>query len=294
MSDDDLLETARVAAERLARQLEADATEMHNGQALRRAAEAASGLSRVLDDDASAPGSAPLHCEPMSDPAHDPATDTLPPTLIVDVPASGDADRTPLPDAPPPAGPHVARAGSYFRNARYAITVMIVLAGAWFFYDGFYKWPEETRQYGELQAKIEAANERQDTAEVGRLSELQKGYKFHDAEGIRWNKGLGLILPPLGILLLARWLYISRGKFELDAGDVLHAPGHPPIPASDVTQIDDERWDKKGVAYLTADVGGGARRVKLDDFVYESGPMRRIHDRLAHLMKHPADGPSSR
>ena len=88
--------------------------------------------------------------------------------------------------------------------------------------------------------------------------------------------------------MLARWLYISRGRYELDADDVLHAPGQPPIPAASVTAVDDERWDKKGVAYITAGGEGRGRRVKLDDFVYQSGPIRRIHDRLKYLLQNPA------
>ena len=201
-----------------------------------------------------------------------------------------DDERTPLPETPPPPGVYEAKAGSYFRNVRYGLFAALLLAGAWFLYDGFVKWPEDTRQYRTLQAQIDEAERDNDVERKAELSELQRDYKEHSDNDILLQKVLGLALPPIAVLLLARWLYISRGRLRLDESDTLHAPGHPPIPASAVTEVDDTTWDRKGISRVAYAAGGRTGRVKLDDFVYEAGPVRRIHDRLVHVIEQDAGG----
>src|SRR5688572_22777134 len=179
----------------------------------------------------------------------------------------------------PPAGPHVARAGRYFRNVRYIIFLAAFLAGLYFLYDGFVDWPHEQREYRRLQAEITAAQEKGEPFEHLRSEQAE----LHDRSDsdILIQRVLGLTLPPLALLLLIRWLYISRGQIRLDEMDTLHVPGHGPIPASAVTHVDDALWDRKGIAYLEYEAPGGETgRVRLDDFVYERPPTDAIHDRL--------------
>ena len=42
---------------------------------------------------------------------------------------------------PTDAGPIVAKAGRYYRVARYLMTLLLMAYGAWSIYDGFYSWP---------------------------------------------------------------------------------------------------------------------------------------------------------
>ena len=230
----------------------------------------------------------------MSDPASDPIN--APPQAVADAPipppAFGDdldAPREPLPDAAPAPGPYEARAGTYFRNVRYGLFALIFGYGLLSIYHGFFVWPADTAEFNRLGGLIRQADERQDKDEVARLTALQEQHPHHDAGGILFNQIFGVVLPPLAILLLARWLYISRGRVRLDADDTLHVPGHPPIPASSVTEIDDTRWDRKGITYVGFDrnPGGGATggKVKLDDFVYEGRPIKHVHDRLLYLLQ---------
>jgi hypothetical protein len=99
---------------------------------------------------------------------------------------------------------------------------------------------------------------------------------------------MGIALPPLGILLLVRCLYLSRGVYRLE-DDVLHIAGHPPVPIEAIVAIDRSKWDRKGVAFLDYDLshstrgqntgseGSNARgRFKLDDFVYDRDPTDEI------------------
>src|SRR5687767_3087471 len=112
----------------------------------------------------------------------------------------------------PPAGPHVARAGRYFRNVRYIIFLAAFLAGLYFLYDGFVDWPHEQREYRRLQAEITAAQEKGEPFEHLRSEQAE----LHDRSDsdILIQRVLGLTLPPLA-LLLVRWWFIIRGGVRL-------------------------------------------------------------------------------
>src|SRR5437016_5272985 len=155
----------------------------------------------------------------------------------------------------------VAGAGRYFRNTRYIIAAGVFLMGLWFIRDGFYKWPRENEQ-------AKAAG---------------KDVLPHPGYDVPSNKFLGIVLPPLAVVLLARWLYMSRGEYRL-SGQTLHLPGHPPVPFEMITAIDKRQWDRKGIAYVDYEVNGTHGRLKLDDFVYEREPMDRIYDEIVKFV----------
>lgn len=193
---------------------------------------------------------------------------------------------TPAPETP--AEPMVARAGTYYRNARYIMFAIIVLMGAWFLYDGFVKYPEENRQYIEISQKITALEaQRNESERVGRLFDGQaeldrliftrkQEMKEHPEFSIRVQKILGFSLPPIGIALLVYWLRKSRGEISI-ADRVLNAPGNPPIPIDTIDELDKELWDKKGIAYAYYTLADGTTgKVRLDDFVYQARPIRAI------------------
>jgi hypothetical protein len=157
----------------------------------------------------------------------------------------------------------VARAGRYYRNARYLIVVMALGAGLWFGYDGFYNWPKQVKQFGE-KSEIEQA----------------EGLKPHSDLDITMQCFLALGLVPLAPILLGIFLYRSRGEYRL-AGNTLHVPGHPPVPFEAITAIDNGKWKRKGILLVEyqlpdADVG----RLTLDDFVYEQAPTDKIVERI--------------
>jgi len=165
------------------------------------------------------------------------------------------ADSSMAPHAAAP-GPIVAKAGRYYRIARYLMTLLLFAYGAWSIYDGFISWPNWPQSHPNEKPKTDA--------------------------DILLNKVLGVALPPLGVIILLRALYLSRGECRLEDG-VLHMPGHPPIPLDRIHSIDRELWDRKGIAIVEYDPPGapaGANvkrpRFRLDDFVYEREPIDKI------------------
>jgi hypothetical protein len=155
----------------------------------------------------------------------------------------------------------VARAGKYYRNARYLLVLMMVVGGLWFAYDGWVGWPGERARYDSLPADQRAVKN-----------------KPHSDLDILIQKVLALGLTPLGPVLLAWFLYRSRGEYRLADG-VLHVPGNPPVPLTGIRSIDKAKWDRKGIAWVEYDDPAGTGMPKwlvLDDFIYEREPTDRI------------------
>lgn len=171
---------------------------------------------------------------------------------------------------PVATGPVVARAGRYYRVARYLMTVLLIAYGAWSIYDGFVSWPNWPITHPRERPKTDT--------------------------DIMLNKVLGVVLPPMGLVVLFWALYNSRGEYRLEDG-VISIPGHPPVPLDKIQSVDRELWDRKGIAYVEYDLsstpvrakaGGGAPvayegvkkgasgKFKLDDFVYEREPTDQI------------------
>jgi len=156
-----------------------------------------------------------------------------------------------------------ARAGKYYRNARYLIVAACVIMGAYFLYDGFIGYPKQN-------------------ADALALDPNTKLPQSHAS--ILLQKQLGIALPIGGIAYLILMLYKSRGAIRL-TGSTLHVPGHPPIPITSITQIDKAKWDLKGIAILDYVLDDGkAGRFKLDDFVYERAPIDAIFKHIEETL----------
>jgi hypothetical protein len=182
-------------------------------------------------------------------------------------------------------GPVVAKAGRYYRVARYLMTLLLMGYGAWSIYDGFYSWPNWPITHPEEKPKSHT--------------------------DIVLNQVLGMALPPTGLFILFWALYNSRGEYRLENG-VVTVPGHPAVPLDKIHSVNRELWDRKGIAFVDYDlteapvaakagavvsysgVSKGARgQFRLDDFVYEREPTDRIFKAIEDsLLKPPSSAPT--
>ncbi|HEX8912067.1 MAG TPA: hypothetical protein VF796_06880, partial [Humisphaera sp.] len=177
-----------------------------------------------------------------------------------------DATSTETSPTDPAAAPTeiVARAGTYYRNARYLMALICFGLAGWFGYDGWVRYPAQNDAYDAAVA-------------AGRKPEASK----HTDLDITTQQLLALSLPFVGVGIIAWLLYNSRGEVRL-AGDVLHVPGHPPVPLDDIREIDRAKWEKKGIAFLDYETTDPAtsRPAKgtlvLDAFVYQQDPVDAI------------------
>ena len=191
-------------------------------------------------------------------------------------------------------GEIVARAGTYYRVTRYVITAALIVMGLWFGYDGFYGWPEKNRKILEIDKQQQEALARGDQDEANRLTQEKNNVgTFHSDADLLLQKVLFFTLPPLGLVLLARWMWISRGAYRLTSDNVLHVPGHPPVRLDQITELDKRLWDRKGIAYVGYEGPGGQQgRLKLDDFIYEREPTDAIYKRIEDYVA-PASQPQT-
>jgi hypothetical protein len=162
----------------------------------------------------------------------------------------------------------VARAGGYYRNARYLLVTIMLALGFWFAYDGFINWPNERERFASMSAREQA-----------------EAKKPHTDWDIGIQKGLAYLLIPGAPILLGLFLYRSRGEIRL-TGSTLHAPGHPPVAFDQIRELDMTQWERKGIAYVGYKLppAKAIATLKLDDFVYQRDAIDEIVKRVeAHL-----------
>jgi hypothetical protein len=203
---------------------------------------------------------------------------------------SSDAEPATESDKPSwkPGEPVIARAGQYYRNTRYLMAVVLLGMGLYFGYDGWFGWPNSNAGYDQLERQKVEARRRGDTLTEQKLLQEQAKFKRHSDTDIYFQKVLFCVLPPLAVLLLIYWLYSSRGEYRAE-GTALEIPGHPTVPFENITEIDRRLWDRKGIAYISYDLGNGRQgRFKLDDFVYERWATDEIFKRVEEYVTPPA------
>jgi hypothetical protein len=186
--------------------------------------------------------------------------------------------------APPSNEPIVARYGSYYRNTRYILTLILFIMAGWFAYDGWKAWPAANAKAAELETRISQTNEKDRLP----LQEERRGIKTHTELDLLAQRALAVFLPLVGIALTMWARHNSRGEIKL-AGDRLSAPGHPEISLDDVTALDQRLWDRKDIAYVQYEKGDVKGRIRLDAFIYEAEPIVKICERIEKLMKEDAD-----
>ncbi|MGD1276606.1 MAG: hypothetical protein ABR964_05210 [Tepidisphaeraceae bacterium] len=159
------------------------------------------------------------------------------------------------------SGPIVAHGGRYYRATRYIMASILVIYGLLSIRDGFYRYPH--------------------------WSDLYPNEKEKTAWDIGLNKALGILLPPLALVMLIRMFRKSRGEYRLE-DDVVYIPGHPPVPLGKIQMIHRELWDRKGIALVDYDLSDGRPGAppgqrgtfRLDDFVYDRPPTDQIFEAI--------------
>jgi hypothetical protein len=192
----------------------------------------------------------------------------------------------PAPTAPAdaePTGPIVARAGSYYRRMRYIMVTLMVGVGCWFLYDGFVGWPRQNARYDEIVRRQMAAPENSPDRAAASAELKKHGARREDHE-LLTQKIIGFGLPVASVAYLLFILHRSRGEVRFD-NDVIHAPGHPPIPLTAITDIDKRLWDRKGIARISYEADGKSGVLTLDDFIYDQKPIDRIYDKVIAYAK---------
>lgn len=164
--------------------------------------------------------------------------------------------------------PIVAPPANSYRIKLIIMGIVCILVGAWFGYDGYVGYPEANRA---AQAAL--------TYKVG--DPLP-----HTDMDILFQKALMVLLPILGIGVIAWCFMHSRGQYRLE-GTTLHVPGHPPVELNSITTINKKKWDRKGIAFLTYEQAGKTGVIRIDDFAYQRGPTDEIFAKIEQYLVPP-------
>jgi hypothetical protein len=160
------------------------------------------------------------------------------------------------------------------------MALLLVGMGIWFGYDGFVNWPQQNEVFNRLDRQRLADMSRGDNKSAAMVLEQMNQYKHHTDTDIGMQKALCFGLPILGIVVLIRALYNSRGEYRLE-NQIVSIPGHPPVPLGNISEIDRRLWDRKGIAHIHYNLGDGrSGRFRLDDFVYDRPPTDEIFKRI--------------
>ncbi len=166
----------------------------------------------------------------------------------------------------------VARAGRYYRNARFIMVTLVIGFGAYFLYDGFIAYPKKNDVERAKPENINQAGEF-----IGKLP-----YSEWD---IFLQKALGFAMPPLGLAYLAFFMRRSRGEYRMENQQIA-IPGHPPFHIDEVTKLDKKLWDRKGIAVVSYETASGQKgAATLDDFIYDRKPTDQIYDAIVANLK---------
>lgn len=126
---------------------------------------------------------------------------------------------------------------------------------------------------GELQSNWQALAEENDwPEEVPKLNdEIDNLLLYNYFIGAIFST-IGLASLFLGLTTIGKWIELKDGVLSDKKGHSIHI--------KDIVEIDKQRWEKKGLATLTAKSGGESKRMILDDLKFDRPSVDQI---LLHI-----------
>ncbi|MEM6552018.1 MAG: hypothetical protein AAF750_07810 [Planctomycetota bacterium] len=224
---------------------------------------------------------------------------------MTDTPSTPPAPPT-NPAAPPaePFAPTKATISGGYRWRPGLIALFCIGFGFYCLYDGFIAYPKQIEQHDKLElivAKADPAHPEHDPEYVNWRSQdtWNKLAEKHGIEGsinevesysdrtqgdVYTQFIMAGIVFPIGIYAL--FIYISSGSrfVEADVNGVRDNKGQS-AAWSDLTGIENPKWDTKGIARLVfKNADGSEGRILLDDWKFDTDPTRAIYtEALRHV-----------
>lgn len=166
---------------------------------------------------------------------------------------------------------------------KYLLIGLAALAfGAWHLKDGLITYPA-LREMADAYELLQGPLDEEGNYEISD-SELQSNWQALAAENewpeevpklndeidnlLLYNYFIGAIFSAIGLACLFLGL-TTIGKWMQLKDGVLSDKGGNSINIKDIVEIDKKRWEKKGLATLTAETGGQTKRMVLDDLKFD-------------------------
>ncbi|XAL99009.1 hypothetical protein OT109_15665 [Phycisphaeraceae bacterium D3-23] len=179
--------------------------------------------------------------------------------------------------SPPEASGHNARAtvANGYRWRLIIIGVVMVGFSGWAVYDATINYPKKQELRETFEREVSGAEPDQRLTAWAKYAG-ENGLDKTEPEALsefdiltQWL--LFGISFPIGAYHLVQWFLWSRKFIEGD-DDGVRAHGDTAFTWEQVTAVDANKWDRKGIAYIEYDAGKGNSLLVLDDWKYEREP----------------------
>lgn len=176
-----------------------------------------------------------------------------------------------------------AHINSSYRK-KLAITALFLTAfGLWAAYDVFVKYPPE---YERWQSYKQFRSD--DNLEAWPAHAKQAGWP--EAEPVVREKGhfyynyVFMLLLPVGLWYGVNVLTAGKRWIKADEDGVSTHKGQS-VTYENISEMNEKRWEDKGIAVLMyQDETGQKRRLVLDEFNYQTQPIREMHAKIKAIL----------
>jgi hypothetical protein len=176
--------------------------------------------------------------------------------------------------------PAEARIAPIWKKQKLFVAIFFLLFGAWFWYDGLYKYPFSNERWTEYEKhkQEERLNDWPTFAkEKGWSSKPPE--KFYKRSDIVGQYVFGALCDIIGAILLVYWATQIRRTLRTDE-DAVYTPSGTRVPFDAITGIGKKHWDAKGIAKVRYTLDGRQRQFIVDDYKFEMEPTRQILDEI--------------
>jgi hypothetical protein len=156
--------------------------------------------------------------------------------------------------------------------------IISLLFGVWFCYDGFVAWPRDKaifEAYEQFTSEDRLSEWPAYAAEQGWPTDQDNPGKAHSELDLIVQRVISFILLLVGIAYLVGWGRTFGRWIALDDGELVTSWGVR-VPLDQVTAMQLDRWQSKGIAVVQYQANGSTGRLVLDDWKYDREPTEQI------------------
>ncbi len=164
------------------------------------------------------------------------------------------------------------------------IALMCLVFAAWFYYDGFVKYPRINDKVRLFQ-RLSQENRLHEWDRIAEQNGWPKENPGTEKSRLSLNtqKFLGSLCTVIGLVFGVTWLRAGGRWIACDEQSLTTNRGQA-VPFDAIRSIDGGRWKTKGIAVVHYDGEGGSGRIVLDDWKYNREATTAIYDAVqAHL-----------
>jgi hypothetical protein len=161
---------------------------------------------------------------------------------------------------------------------RWGLICLILVAGGLFFlYDGAVRYPQHNAEFATLRQQLEGYRLKPELFKAELAKAVSARWRkehfdpdqkeIHTPGDIRTQFVMAVLFLVPGILVTVAYVRGTRRRFSADEAG-LHGFLPEAVPYASILAVNRDKWDAKGIAYVTAATASGEKRLTLDDWKF--------------------------